>query len=103
MPRNYSTTWPIVANGAKALAWDLSWANWVTQKYLRIFETNYPNRLVSVSMADALKDPDLWPIREMLDRLQCGIIRLCKPLIGETIPHAIRPRCPPISPAKAED
>src|SRR5882762_3156014 len=32
-PHNYGTTWPIVANGARALVWDLSWANWVTKAW----------------------------------------------------------------------
>jgi hypothetical protein len=32
-PRNYSTTWLIVANGVKPLVWDLSWANWATNAW----------------------------------------------------------------------
>jgi integrase len=28
-PRNYGSTWHIVANGVIELVWDLSWANWV--------------------------------------------------------------------------
>ena len=32
MPSNYGSTWLIVANGARARAWDLSWANWAINR-----------------------------------------------------------------------
>ncbi len=35
MPRNYGSTWLIVANGARELVWDLSWANWATNWVLQ--------------------------------------------------------------------
>ena len=32
---NYGTTWPIVADGGRGLAWDSSWANWATNSELQ--------------------------------------------------------------------
>src|SRR5437660_1463454 len=75
----------------------------VAQKYLRTIETNYPSRFVLHSNDRSLKSPYWRAIRMVFGCPQCGIIRLDRPQIGGTIPHAIRPRCSPITLAKEED